>query len=121
MHKLTLEERRAQRLFIARTIASEGGSTGNVATAWGTTTANVSMMLRKYDDDLRKELAANAVCTRITPDLAVKRLEAVAAHGVSGGARTLGMKEHALRGWCKRNAPWGIHDALMDYRDELAA
>ena len=77
MQKLTHEELRAQRLSIARTIASEGGSTSCVAVAWGTTKAPASKFNQEYPDTTETAfMAAGDDLLRVFPVNWVRQAQA---------------------------------------------
>jgi len=107
-----------RRVAIARQVAVDGGGIGDVAKAWGTSAALVSLRLRKHAPEVHADLKSNARSVALSPETVRERLQVIASSKTQAeAARTLNVTSSAIVGFLKRYAPFGVEDALQDYEE----
>jgi hypothetical protein len=106
-----------------RTALVEGQSLSWLADRWNLTRAGVTLFCQKYvDPSDHAALAENGILGRSKGFDPAARLELVALCRSAGWSLTktakgMGVCKSALCHWLERNAPFGLEDALEDFRE----
>jgi len=108
----------ADRISKARQVADDGGLINDVAKAWGTSAALVSVRLRTYAPEIHQQLKSNPNRTTLSPETVRDRLRIIARTATHAeAARALNISQAGVIGFLKRYAPFGVQDALQDYEE----
>jgi DNA invertase Pin-like site-specific DNA recombinase len=108
----------ADRIATAARIAEEGGRLQQVAEAWGTSLALVSVRLRQVAPEVHTRLKENPWPGSHSPDEVRRRLQIILnSKSKTEAAREIGITRSGVCRFMNDYAPFGALDALKDYED----